>query len=690
MKRIFTLISAIAFLTANCTDYSNIIAKLRTQNINQPISKTAFKKLNGGFWMTWGQSNGGDCAEYLDNKVAEKRMKSLKNAGYTGIVVSGRHWRVDWLDENHLILKQLKQVCDLAHKYGMFVISHFDLIQFSLKGNSFALKHPNWWQLDLQTGAPFSKFCVNNLEFKNFYIEYLRDMIKKTGVDGFMLDELSFAQENKGFGSCFCNECRKKFKLDTGVEFPTQINDKRFYQVPNPWYSLFCQWRANCVNHFQRDVSRALIKEYPDIFFVSYSTGFIEPELLLTGWNYFSHFKYIDSIGVEPPQGSTIVMLPRMYTRCKLRAAVADALGKPLWVLGQTPETKENLLFMSGFFKAMRHSIWSPRNIPATQTAWKHWPDPAKCRTVAAAALICSELTINSSVDKCGDSYYQNRELEGWAGALTARNLTYDVIISEAMTDKNLKNYPVVILPNSAVLSAKEQKILSNYLTNGGIILTSGRFGFDPVTKKSGLRPAIEIPMMEHKVFSKPTKLSDNILVKSSFAKKPKPQFRKVGKGFIGIYPATFASAESRIHTPGGSTNFKVWDSPMANYGITENVKLIDSWFNRAFAINPLKVTCSTPNGLLTEMLKDDSGKLIIALLDVTGRDNTEILKKSKLSGEVTLKILGKTNPKSFQVLSPGKKLTPKVDFQREKGYDIYNFKVDNFPVYSQIEVKYE
>ena len=416
MKYISALIAAVSLLTVCGADYSDIITRLRSQNVNQPVKPSVYSKLNGGFWMTWAQSNGGDCAEYLAPEIAEARMKSLKDAGYTGVVVSGRHWRVDWLNEDPLIIKQLKQVCDLAHKYGMIVISHFDLIQFSLAGNTFALQHPEWWQLDLQTGAPFSKFCVNNPGFKNFYIEYLRNMIKRSGVDGFMLDELSFAQENKGYGSCFCRYCREKFRKDTGVEFPSEINDKRFYQVPNPWYSLFCQWRANSVNHFQRDISGALQKEFPELFFVSYQTGFIEPELLLTGWNFFSHFKYIDSVGVEPPQGSTIVMLPRMYTRCKLRAAVGDALGKPLWVLGQTPETPDNLLFMTGLFKAMRHTIWSPRNIPAVQTAWKHWPDPHKFRTVQAAALICSEPTINSSVDKRGDSYYQNRELEGWAG----------------------------------------------------------------------------------------------------------------------------------------------------------------------------------------------------------------------------------------------------------------------------------
>ena len=147
---------------------------------------------------------------------------------------------------------------------------------------------------------------------------------------------------------------------------------------------------------------------------------------------------------------------------------------------------------------------------------------------------------------------------------------------------------------------------------------------------------------------------------------------------------------ESRIHTPGGSTDFKVWETPFAGFGIQENTRLIDQWLNKALEMRPLQVSCSTPDGLLPEILKDSRGKLIVALLDVTGRDNTEILKKSKLSGVVNLKIRGTTVPGSFCVRAPGKDLSVNAEFRRENGYDFYTFKVDGLPVYSQIEVKYE
>ena len=133
-----------------------------------------------------------------------------------------------------------------------------------------------------------------------------------------------------------------------------------------------------------------------------------------------------------------------------------------------------------------------------------------------------------------------------------------------------------------------------------------------------------------------------------------------------------------------------MWDTPFASLGTQENRKLIDSWFEKAFALRPPEVSCSTPDGLLPEILKDSRGKLIVALMDVTGRDNTEILKKSNLSGVVTLKIRSVTDAKSFCVRTPGKDLNVKAEFRRENGYDFYTFNADGLPVYSQIEVKYE
>lgn len=691
MKLFLTAVSVLAvFAHSMGADYTEKIAELRRKNVNQPIRPSAFQKLNGGFWNTWGKSNSSDCGEYLTPEAADARAKQLHESGYTGIVVSGRHWRIDRLRDNPQITRQLKLICDAAHKYGMIVISHFDLIQFSLEGMEFALQHPDWWQLDLHTFTPFTKFCVNSPGFRNFYIEYLRDLIRNTGVDGFMLDELAFAQEDKGVGTCACPECRKKFTAETGVEFPSEPNDPRFSDIPNPWYSLFSQWRVNCLGDFQYQISKTLQKEFPELFFVSYSTGFLEPGVLLCGWNYFTHFKYIDGVGLEPPQGSTIVQFPRLFTRCKLRIAVADALQKPLWVLGQTDETPENLLFMTGFYKAMRHTIWSPRNIPASQTNWKLWVDPASSRTVPGAALICSEQTINQFDKEGGDSYYQNREFEGWAGALTARKITYDVIMSEVMTTEQLAKYPVVILPNSAVLTVQEQKVLADYLLAGGVVLTSGRFGFDAKTGRSGLRPAIEVAMPEHDYFNSVRNLSDGMLVRAKFAASPAAEFRKVGKGYIGIYPAVFAIAESRIHFTMNKRNIGHWNSIFAHHDFSANSKLIDSWLKQAFALRPPAVQCDAPEYLVPEVLKDSNGNLIVAMLDISGRDDTEILKKSMLSGKFTLKVRGKTVRESFRIVSPAAEIAPPVEFERKDGWDHYTFPVDKMPVYSQIMVKYE
>ena len=212
----------------------------------------------------------------------------------------------------------------------------------------------------------------------------------------------------------------------------------------------------------------------------------------------------------------------------------------------------------------------------------------------------------------------------------------------------------------------------------------------DPKTKRSGLRPAIEVSMPEETAFATATKLADGLLTRAKFAADPRPEFRKVGQGYIGICPAVFAFAESRVHMTFNRRNVGRWNSIMAHHDPETNAKVIDSWLERAFAIRSPEVLCDTPAGLIPEILRDRRGTLIVALLDVTGRDDTEILKPSTLAGSVTLKIRGRTLRESFRILSPGAELAPAVAFERKDGWDRYTFPVDKFPVYSQIMVKYE
>ena len=681
MRIVFFILLAVlsASFALTETEAEKILERLRAENVNQPIHPEVARRLNGGFWKTWGWSNGGDCAEYLTPELTEARMKALKEAGYTGIVVSGRHWRLDNLACTESVVCQLKLVCDAAHRHGMFVISHFDLVQFSAGGLEFALQHPDWWTVDLQTRTVFTKFCLSNPGFRQFYIDYLKRVVRETALDGLMLDEVCFAQESIGIGSCACAVCRAGFEHDTGLPFVDGMNAIELTSLPNPWFKVYSQWRVNAVNRFQHHITTELKKDFPKLMFVTYSTAFLEPGMHLCGFSYLSHCKYMDGLGVEPPQGSTVAQAPRLITRCKLRLGVGDALEKPNWALAQTLELPDNLFFMCGFYKMFRHTIWSPRELSRLLTGWDAWPAPAHCRSQAEVALVFSEPTLLSSFDATGDGYWQNRELEGWSGALSARNITYDVLMSEAITTKILSRYPVVVLPNISVLSPKEQRALSEYLTAGGVVLASGRFGFDDTTKKSGLRPAIEVPMPDNTVFQIPSPLKNGIIAKAIFEPEPEPRFIQVGRGYLGYIPAIAVCAES-------------WITPFEQLDCTPNRAFMDEWLKRAFAHRPATVECKTPAGLLAEVLQDERGFLLVCLLDMNGRTNAEeeIYLRKPLKGTITLKVRGVTQASSFLLQTPGKTWRPPVEYHRNEGIDTYVFSAEGLPIYTQIKVSYE
>ncbi len=236
-----------------------------------------------------------------------------------------------------------------------------------------------------------------------------------------------------------------------------------------------------------------------------------------------------------------------------------------------------------------------------------------------------------------------------------------------------------MVLPNTSILSSKEQRALSEYLTAGGVVLASGRFGFDDTTKKSGLRPAIEVPMPECTVFQTPSPLKNGIIAKAIFVPEPEPCFIQVGRGYLGYIPAVAFCAES-------------WITPFDQLDCTPNRAFTDEWLKRAFAHRPATVACETPAGLLAEVLRDDRGFLLVCLLDMNGRANAEeeVYLRKPLKGTITLKVRGATQVSSFLLQTPGKVWRPPVEYHRSDGLDTYVFSADGLPIYTQIKVSYE
>ncbi|MDD3806155.1 MAG: hypothetical protein PHT73_07920, partial [bacterium] len=64
------------------------------------------------------------------------------------------------------------------------------------------------------------QFCMNNPDFRQAYSEYLKRLLRDTGIRVVMSDDAIFYA---GWEVCDCKHCREKFRLEYGMEQPSDL-----------------------------------------------------------------------------------------------------------------------------------------------------------------------------------------------------------------------------------------------------------------------------------------------------------------------------------------------------------------------------------------------------------------------------------------------------------------------------------
>ena len=61
------------------------------------------------------------------------------------------------------------------------------------------------------------------------------------------------------------------------------------------------------------------------------------------------------------------------------------------------------------------------------------------------------------------------------------------VLLDENISPRKLENFPVIYLPNTAVLSTQEIEMLKEYVANGGLLLATGLTGLYTPTRPTSI-----------------------------------------------------------------------------------------------------------------------------------------------------------------------------------------------------------
>jgi hypothetical protein len=206
---------------------------------------------NGAFanWMT---SNAGNRYHTFTTESADRRAAEIAAAGFKAVITSGYHFRLNFASRDADIRRIARVIADACHRHGLKVIEHHDWTIHFYDGYPLVFEHPDWLQLNAADMLTRHRiFCLNNPEFQEAYLDYLRRYQRETNTDAYQLDEIQYLDREY----CGCRHCRAKFTRDTGRPWPPTC-DPSFWagEHTRADYRDWMRWRVRSLGEFRERI----------------------------------------------------------------------------------------------------------------------------------------------------------------------------------------------------------------------------------------------------------------------------------------------------------------------------------------------------------------------------------------------------------------------------------------------------
>lgn len=473
MKRVFRtsfMLAALTFFSARAADIKLVSASTEPRH---------YREVDPGFYnsviMSWAGDNLADRIETAEVATAEKRAAELAALGVNAVIYNGRHFRLNYQPEWESIRKHGKIVVDACHKYGIKVIEHHQFSNFYYSSYPMMLKHLDWLQRDIRTGAPYRWGCPNNPDFVRAWADYLVDYQKETNVDGYMLDEISLVSNT----SCGCDWCRKKFKAATAMDMPYWPDDSGF---SSPVYRNWMRWRSRIAPDCRGKLMDAVRKLKPDVMNMAYCSDYSDSGIAGRGIDLTLYAALHSSfLGWENMNGGALNCYRPFLRSLKLRLSYGNYYDIPVWSLNRESVAKEEVFFAWALCQAGKHSIWfGARGIKTQEeldyfkrySNWKGVMPHRYARCLTDTGMLLSNQTRFTNPDR-GYFWY---DMVGWTESMIEGNQQFDTLLDgDLELDGRLGKYKVMLLIGQASLSNQQCRNLAKWVNAGGTVIMTNQ-----------------------------------------------------------------------------------------------------------------------------------------------------------------------------------------------------------------------
>lgn len=374
----------------------------------------------------------------------------------------------------------LKRLADEAHKNNMRVVDHQDygLVWDCGTGFRTLVKMTPILQRNIHDHGIYVYHCPSSDEYRQKFFERTLDLVKKTNIDGLMLDEFGYGVSA---GCCGCAKCRKAFFEETNWYLPVNELSSELDNPNSPLWRTWQEFRGKRIGDYWVDLRNMINEVRPDFVFMAYSIH----RYFVEGWSSGAMERLRSGLiyGTEIISNNVFNVGRTTFSYRKLKNVVANCYGIP--VIG---------LIYRGNVEGIGYFGWAMNNMNNQETWFLGSNGPKKdfgkftenmdhgtARPIADIAVLFAR---NSNTGNRNPNIKSNSwlpgKLMGLAQTLDAMHQAYVFIDESFLTPDKLTQYKVVMLPTAEVLTDGQLKALKDFVAQGGkLMITSSTGKFD-------------------------------------------------------------------------------------------------------------------------------------------------------------------------------------------------------------------
>jgi len=406
----------------------------------------------------------------------------------------------------------LGEIIDLCHKEGIDVIVYYSLIF-----NNWAYEqHPEWRIVDVDGKASrersgragrYGVCCPNSPEYRKFVLDQIEELCLNYDFEGIFFDMTFWP------AVCYCSDCKRRYKEETGEDPPTIINWDdpswiSFQRKREEWLAEFASMATSAVKKYKPEVAvehqsstvaaswmlgvTSLLSEQCDFLGGDFYGGVLQQSFICKLYYNLTPnmpFEYMTSICYPSLiDHTTTKPMELIEARAFLTIAhngaflIIDAIDP----IGSMEERRYRMI--GEIFREI--------------SKYEKYLGGELCQDVAIYFSFYSKMNFaENGKEPSGrlfEAFVKLPHVEAALGA--AETLRTNHIPFGVITDKNLKElsrFQVVILPNILRLSDEEAEAIKEYVANGGSVYASK---FTLKSKLSEILDATYIGETEEKV----------------------------------------------------------------------------------------------------------------------------------------------------------------------------------------------